>query len=147
MPWLTRICPELMRKPVKNLSWHPHLHILPPCRANSALLLTSTCPIPWPRSRLPSTPQVSTCSGTAQLREMYWTYWFCRQILSLVVSSGVFMHQTSLHSWVKWILNCLQSYYSGISGAGFCPAQKLSSKSLYTKEIALSASERVTAAS
>lgn len=34
-----------------------------------------------------------------------------------------------------------------ISDVGFCPAQKLSSESLYMKEIALSASEQITAAS
>lgn len=60
MPWLTRTCLELMKKPVRNPSWHPHLLTLLHCRASLVSLPTLTSLIPWPHLQLPSIPQEST---------------------------------------------------------------------------------------
>lgn len=60
MPWLTRTCLELMKKPVRSPSWHPHLLTLLHCRASLVSLPTLTSLIPWPHLQLPSIPQDST---------------------------------------------------------------------------------------
>lgn len=146
MPWLTRICLGLMRKPVRSPSWRPRLRTRRPCRASSASPPTSTSPTPWPRSRRPSTPQVRSRSGAARGREMWGIHWLCSQtqlrcLFKRVYASNIIAFSSQVN--ITLFTKLLRWYFRG----WICPAQNLSPKSLQMKGIALSASEQTAAAS